>query len=75
MEYNMNPFKATGNAIVSIMNTVEALTKLSEDVVQLASNEVAALEEGQQIRLDEVREERQDLKAERKAKREELRNK
>ena len=65
----MNPFKATGNAIVSIMNTVEALTKLTEDTVQLASNEVAALEEAQQIRLDEVKYERTQLQAERKAKR------
>jgi hypothetical protein len=68
----MNPFKATGNAITSIMNTVESLTRVAEKTITLAENEIDALDEAQQIRLDEVRDEREILKAQRQAKREEL---
>lgn len=61
--------KRTLSAISSfIVNTAEA----AEDIVQLASNEIAALEEGQQIRLDDVRDEREVLKIKRSAKRKEL---
>lgn len=64
----MNPFKATGNAITSVMNTIESLTRVAEKTIKLAENEVDALDEAQQIRLDNVRAEREELKAERKAK-------
>jgi len=59
---------ATAGAFVGIASFVE-------DTVQLANNEVANLEEAQQIRLDEVKDERQVLKAQRTAKAEALANK
>jgi len=68
----MNPFKATGNAITSVMNTVESLTRVAEKTINLAENEIDALDAAQQIRLDEVSYERQQLQEARLAKREEL---
>ncbi len=68
----MNPFKATGNAITSLMATIESITRVAEKTITLAENEVDALTEAQLIRLDEVRDEREVLKLERQAKREEL---
>lgn len=65
----MNPFKAIGNTITSLANTIVALSTLAERTVQLASNEVDALEQAQQIRLDEVKHEREILQAKRTAKR------
>lgn len=66
---NNNPFKATGNAIVSLMSSVERLTTVIDKTIGLAENEVDALTESQKIRLDEVRFEREELKAQRSAKR------
>jgi len=66
---HMNPFKAVGNTITSLANTIVALSTLAERTVQLASNEVDALEAAQQIRLDEVKYEREQLKEQRLAKR------
>jgi len=68
----MNPFKATGNAITSVMNTVESLTRVAEKTINLAENEIDALDAAQQIRLDEVSYERQQLQEARLAKRAEL---
>jgi len=56
---------ATAGAFVGMATFVE-------DTVQLANNEVANLEQAQQIRLDEVKDERATLKAQRTAKAEEL---
>ena len=63
----MNPFKATGNAITSVMNAIGSLTRVAEKTITLAENEVDALTEAQLIRLDEVKHEREVLKAEREA--------
>lgn len=72
---SMNPFKAIGLTITSIANTLVKGSGLVEQALDIAGNELTALEEAQQIRLDEVREEREDLKAEREAKRAELKKK
>ena len=68
----MNPFKATGNAITSVMNAIGSLTRVAEKTITLAENEVDALTESQLIRLDEVKYERTQLQVEREAKRKEL---
>jgi len=60
----MNPFKATGNAITSIMNAVGSLTRVAEKTITLAENEIDALDEAQQIRLDSIRAERTAKQAE-----------
>jgi len=69
---SINPFTATGRAVTSIMNSLVKATGLVEKTLNLAENEIDALEQGQQIRLDEVRAEREQLKAARRAKTEEL---
>lgn len=73
MEYiYMNPFTATGNAITSLMASVEGALRVINKTVVLAENEIDALDEAQQIRLDDVKYEREQLKAERAKKREDL---
>ena len=54
----MNPFKAIGQTITSIANTMVEASNLVEKTIHLASNEVEALEEAQQIRLDDIKFER-----------------
>ena len=66
----MNPFTATGNAVTSVMNSVVTATGLIERTLNLAGNEITALEQAQLIRLDEIKDERDLLQAERQAKRE-----
>ena len=67
-----NPFKATGMVITACSSALVLLAQLCEKTVRLATNEVDSLEISQQIRLDEVSDERELLKAQRTAKRDEL---
>lgn len=68
----ISPWQALKRTLTAISSFIVHTAEACEDVVNLASNEIAALEEAQQIRLDEVRDERKVLKAERTAKAEAL---
>lgn len=59
----MNPFKAVGQTITSLANTMVEASNLVEKTIHLAANEVDALEEAQQIRLDEIKFERDTARA------------
>lgn len=65
----MNPFTAVGQSVVAAANSLVRAMTIIDKVLGLAENEVDALEQGQQIRLDEVKFERKQLQAEREAKR------
>jgi len=63
----ITPWQAIKRTLSALSSFIVHTAEACEDVVNLASNEIAALEESQQIRLDEVRDEREVLKLERKA--------
>lgn len=59
---------STARTISAVSNATVGLAELTEETVDLARNEVANLQEMQQIRLDEVRADRAELAGERSAK-------
>lgn len=63
----MNPFTAIGKAVTSMANALVKATGLVEKTLNLAENEIDALEQAQQIRLDEVKYEREQAKTQREA--------
>ena len=60
-------FTGLATASVSLTNVVVDGSQLLSDTVNIASNEVASIEEAQQIRLDEIKAERADKRKAREA--------
>ncbi len=57
----MNPFKAVGTTITNLMSVIDKTSKVLEDVVDLAGNEVNMLSEAQDSRMDTIHFERDEL--------------